>query len=148
MQLSFDDDSAEEDDDEEEHEHAIKPEGGQDDEVYKRLRLMIEGLIQSGKRALETKPEDFGDGWKGGAKVLSAEEVRSWIGADKEGHSTDADMEKRHGAQSNRPTSPWKVAEPHGEDISFSEDGVEALGLRPNPMPATPPPPIRIVPST
>jgi hypothetical protein len=145
MKLTFDDDTATEED--EEDEDPTKPEDGQDDEVYKRLRLMIEGLVQSGKRALETKPEDFGSGWKGGAKVLSAEEVRSWIGTDDDGHSTDADTERKREAQSSRSVSPWETAIPYEVDGFLTEEDSKAEAFERG-LVTPPPPPIRIVPST
>jgi hypothetical protein len=142
MKVSFEDDATDEDGGEDD-ENATKPEDGQDDEVYNRLRHMIDGLIQSGKRALESKPEDFGSG---GKKVLSAEEVRSWIGSEDDGHSTDADTVGKRKAESSRPVSPWKIAVPHESDGFLSEEDFNAerfeRGL------VTPPPPIRIVPST
>ncbi|KAF5368397.1 hypothetical protein D9758_002192 [Tetrapyrgos nigripes] len=59
-----------------------------DDETYRRLRLRMNDLIETGQRALEMKPKDFvdkvgnGGNWK---KVLSAEEVRDWRGSEGEG---------------------------------------------------------------
>ncbi|KAG5647724.1 hypothetical protein DXG03_008447 [Asterophora parasitica] len=47
------------------------------DEVYKRIKVILEGLLHAGRQALERKPDDF-PAVKGGAKVLSADEVRSW----------------------------------------------------------------------
>jgi hypothetical protein len=142
MKLSFDDTADEEEDEEE---YSTNPEDEQGDEVYKRLRLMIEGLIENGKRALETNPGDFIGSGKGGAKVLSAEEVRSWIGTDDYEHSTDEDS-KKYGAELNRPVSPQKVTVP--QDDSFEEE-VETLAFGSDSTPSTPPPPpIRIVPST
>lgn len=70
-----DDDGDGEDEEDSEVEDAAE---GNGDEIYKRVKLMLEGLISSGKKALETKVEDFAEGGKGGAKVLTAEEVKSW----------------------------------------------------------------------
>lgn len=69
---------------------------GNGDEIYKRVKLMLEGLISSGKKALETRVEDFVE-TKGVAKVLTAEEVKSWhrsndsgAGNDDNGSDTDS----------------------------------------------------------
>ena len=72
-ELDHDDTASENDDDEND-----EPPEGTEDEVYKRVRVIIDGLIETGKRALESKPEDFLEGGKGGTKVLHAEEVRTW----------------------------------------------------------------------
>ncbi|KAF9454188.1 hypothetical protein P691DRAFT_754951 [Macrolepiota fuliginosa MF-IS2] len=50
---------------------------GKDDDTYRRVKLMIENLLDSGRRALEETKEDYMDA-KGPAKVLTAEEVESW----------------------------------------------------------------------
>lgn len=68
----------EEGDDEDDDSEVENAAEGDGDEIYKRVKLMIESLISSGKKALETKIEDFQEGGKGGAKVLTAEEVQSW----------------------------------------------------------------------
>ena len=62
-------------DDEEEEEESSKD----GDRVYQRIKIILEGLLESGRRALETTAADFSQGAKGVvAKVLSAEEVRTW----------------------------------------------------------------------
>ncbi|KAF9270667.1 hypothetical protein L218DRAFT_993242 [Marasmius fiardii PR-910] len=53
-----------------------------DDNAFMRVRMLIDDLVESGRRALASKPEDFMAGGKGGAKVLTAEEVRSWRGSE------------------------------------------------------------------
>lgn len=50
---------------------------GKDDEPFNRVRLIIEGLLESGRNALNVKAEDFGP-TKGGAKVLHESEARNW----------------------------------------------------------------------
>lgn len=50
---------------------------GESDEIYRRIKHIIENLLEMGKKALEKTQEDFIDA-KGGAKVLTAEEVESW----------------------------------------------------------------------
>jgi hypothetical protein len=50
------------------------------DEGYLRVQGLIEGLISHAKAALESTPASLSgkESGRGGAKVLSAEEVRSW----------------------------------------------------------------------
>ncbi|KAF8445657.1 hypothetical protein L210DRAFT_2922578 [Boletus edulis BED1] len=47
-----------------------------EDETFQRIRGLIDNLIESGKRALETRPEDFRANLA--TKVLNADELRSW----------------------------------------------------------------------
>ncbi|KAG6889971.1 hypothetical protein C0995_012931 [Termitomyces sp. Mi166 len=58
------------DSDDEEEEDETK------DEVYVRIKAMLDGLLETGRRALESQPADFVQGSKGATKVLSADEVR------------------------------------------------------------------------
>ncbi|KAJ3551414.1 hypothetical protein NP233_g13085 [Leucocoprinus birnbaumii] len=51
--------------------------GKKSDETYRRIKFIIENLLETGKKALENTREDLMDA-KGGAKVLTAEEVESW----------------------------------------------------------------------
>jgi hypothetical protein len=84
------DDSAEEDEDE-------VGEGEKEsarDEVYERIKVILEGLLETGRRALESQPQDFLEGGKGGTKVLSAEEVRSW--RDFSGDTPDHEADQSH----------------------------------------------------
>lgn len=50
---------------------------GKSDETYRRIKLILENLLDTGRKALEKTKEDYMDA-KGGAKVLTAEEVESW----------------------------------------------------------------------
>ena len=45
--------------------------------TYRRIKLIIETLLETGQKALEKTKQDFIDS-RGGAKVLTAEEVESW----------------------------------------------------------------------
>jgi hypothetical protein len=112
------------------------PVEGQDDEVYQRIRVILEGLIESGKRALETKPDDFVGTSKGGAKVLSAEEVRNWGGLEA-------------GEATSRPITPSLLVEPDGgngseDPLSDFEDDDVSMSTGPGRTPSPQPPPIRI----
>lgn len=140
------DDTASEDD---EDENGADAEGGTQDEVYKRVKAIIEGLIETGQRALESQPGDFLEGGKGGAKVLHAEEVRMWRYSGSEGRENGG-LGLGDSLPSSRPISPSLVVVPDS-DIS-SEGEVEAItSFALDQSPATPgppgPPPITVTPS-
>lgn len=108
--------------------------------MYRRIKVILEGLLETGQRALETTPRDFPEPTKV-AKVLSAYEVP---------YLSD-DEEPREATSSQVPASPSHVAVPATSDEeSFrSEDEVEAMTLpRDSPPPSHPPsprpPPIQI----
>ena len=113
---------------------------GNGDEMYKRIKLIVDTLLQTGRKALETQVKDFPEGGKGGAKVLSPEELRDWHGLIEQDDSIqEADGDER------RPNNMLPEAE-----LSFdetSEDEVEAMTL-PNTSPQQTPPPILITEST
>ena len=143
------DDTAEEDDSEEEEEDeeaAKELLEGKADKAYQRVRVMIEGLLESGRRALESKPEDFVGSGKGGAKVLTAEEVRNWRGDDND-TETRSMLDVDASPSSSRPLTPSRVAVPDSDDGLGSEDEVEATLDEPDARPAAPLPPITITPS-
>ncbi|KAJ7161281.1 hypothetical protein C8R43DRAFT_992172 [Mycena crocata] len=133
------DDTADEDDDEpeeEEEEEVAEKAREEHDIMYRRIKVILEGLLESGRRALETTPQDFPEPVKV-AKVLSAYEVMS------------DDDEPRDTAGSKIPVSPSHVAVPDSDDDFRSEDEVEAMTLpRDSPPPSHPPspqpPPIRV----
>lgn len=110
---------------------------------------MLDGLIESGKRALEVRPEDLQEG-KGGTKVLSADEVRSWRrdssgdNSEAEGHTKDHDDTTRF----DRAISPARVVVPDAEAEFLSEEEVEAMTFASDsPAPSPKPPPIHVIPS-
>ena len=108
--------------------------------MYKRIKLMVDNLLQTGRKALETEVKDFPEGGKGGAKVLSPEELRDWHGSNEHDDDPTQDVERR-------PNNVLVEAE-----LSFdetSEDEVEAIIL-PNTPPQQSPttPPILITEST
>lgn len=127
-------DSEEVDEDEDEQELLE----GKDDEPYRRVKLILDTLLESCRRALESKPSDFVEGIKSGAKVLSAEEVRSWRGDDAEADSrsiTDADRDDDG--------HPHSVSAVDQEDQALeSEDEVEDSLFREASLP-----PITVTPS-
>ena len=106
---------------------------------------MIEGLLDSGRRALKSTPDDFVGAGKGGAKVLTAEEVRTWRGDDEKSF-LDADMDNAS-MSSSRPLTPSRVAVPDSDEETDSEDEVEASLLEPDISLPGNLPPITITPS-
>ncbi|PCH34223.1 hypothetical protein WOLCODRAFT_135573 [Wolfiporia cocos MD-104 SS10] len=94
---------------------------GKDDEAFQRVRGMIEGLLDACQRALETKPSDFIEHGRGGAKVLTAEEVRSWRGDVPE---SEADTRSLADADDDDDAEPSPAAGPSNH--------VEASPLRRN----------------
>ncbi|TFK77425.1 hypothetical protein BDN72DRAFT_42473 [Pluteus cervinus] len=81
VKSSLDHDDTEEEDDEDEDGRSgdgkEEEEEEDNDETYKRIKATLEGLIQFGRTALETKVE-IPPVEKPVAKVLSAEEVQTW----------------------------------------------------------------------
>jgi len=111
--VADDEDDGEDDDDDE----GDAAEDG--DEIYKRIKAILEGLLASGKRALERSTIEGG---KGGAKVLSAEEVRTW-----QGSSGDiSDHETRSPRDDDNIGTP--LPRPPSNELT-SEDEVEAMML-------------------
>ena len=107
VKSSLDDDD--EDDGEDDDDIEVTEETEDADEVFVRLKAMLENLVESAKRALETKVEDLG-GVGSAAKVLSAEEARSWhrnsLGDD----------------ESNQQLSPSRIAVPDSDDDTPLDD--------------------------
>jgi hypothetical protein len=105
------------------------------DVTYRRIKVILEGLLETGSRALETTPQDFPEPVKV-TKVLSAYEVPH-LHDDDEPEPPDA-----NGSQA--PASPSHVAVPDSSDEVglSSEDEVEAMTLpRDSPPPSHPPSP-------
>jgi len=114
--------STNQDDTSDEDENADDEDEDEDgDQVYKRIQLILEGLLDSGRRALETTTADFSKGAKGVAKVLNAEEVRTWRDSS--------------GGTPNHTT--------HTENIESGEE-VESIMLPGECSPQSPTPPILI----
>ncbi len=103
------------------------------DETYKRIKGILEDLLENGRRALRAEPRDF-QNQSYGVRVLSAEEVRSWrnnMGDDVSSiHSapTDAETDDEHLTQRN-PTTFSQVAasEDDSEKDPSRNDGEEAV---------------------
>ncbi|KZT30782.1 hypothetical protein NEOLEDRAFT_35844 [Neolentinus lepideus HHB14362 ss-1] len=140
---SVEEEEAEEDEEEED-------EDKNDDPAFERVKAMVEGLLQVGKRALETKPEDFAERTRGGTKVLTAEEVQSWQNRRGNGESEDPDTSMSQVAtegetsfDSSAPSSSY-LRVPDVDDESTSEEEVEALMSEPVLLHQAPIPPITI----
>lgn len=107
VKSSLDDDDEDDGEDDDDIEETEETEDA--DEVFDRLKAMLENLVESAKRALETKVEDLG-GVGSAAKVLSAEEARSWhrnsLGDD----------------ESNQQLSPSRIAVPDSDDDTPLDD--------------------------
>lgn len=131
----MDKDDTEEDEDEgEDGEEAP----GTGDETYLHVKLLLDNLLQAAKQALETKPSDFET--RGGAKVLSAEEVENW--RDHEAEPTRDNYSK---TSANTSLSPRRDNESNGDETFDSEDEVEALTMPSDSSPSSsPPPPILV----
>jgi hypothetical protein len=113
--------------------------GGDDDEhdgTYKRIKGILEELLETGRRALRAEPRDF-EKQCSGVKVLSAEEVRSWrnnMGDDiSSTHSapTDADTDDEHFPQRNPLTASQSaaVSEDDSEKAPSRYDDEEAIAM-------------------
>jgi hypothetical protein len=127
------DDTTDEDDDaDDKEEEEDRPNDG--DQMYKRIKAMLEALLDSGRKALEA---DFSKGAKGMAKVLNAEEVRTW--RDSGGtpdHETQIEQEDSNTIHQGVSSS--HVVFSDGENLE-SEEEVEAMMLPSDLSPQSPP---------
>jgi hypothetical protein len=145
VKSSLDHDDTASSDDEDENDADEERRDETHDEVYKRVKAIIEGLIETGQRALESTPEDFLEGSKGGAKVLHAEEVRMWRYSGGEGRE-DSHLGLGDSISSSRAISPSHVVVLDSDDIS-SEGEVEAITSFALDSAPGLPPPITVTPS-
>ncbi|KAJ7269423.1 hypothetical protein B0H12DRAFT_1229543 [Mycena haematopus] len=132
-----DDTGEDEDDDGEDEEEAVEAEKAREahDVTYRRIKVILEGLLETGRVALETTAQDFPEPIKI-TKVLSAYEVPD-LHADDEN-----DDEQPPEAKARVSTTPSHAAVPDSADDLTSEDEVEAMTLpRDSPPPSHPPSP-------
>jgi len=105
----IDDDEEEEDEEEAREENIIDDAHfGAEDATYMRVRALLDSLLESGRQALESKPEDFEPSTTGAkvTRVLHEVEARTWRngaydkdtdihidgdGAESSGYSSDED---------------------------------------------------------
>lgn len=119
-------------------------EDGAGDEIYARVKDMLDRLVESGKKALERTSDDFRQSLT--TKVLNADEVRTWRDSGQE-FDTILDGNGEDEVTLTRPLSPSHVAVPDSDD-DLSEDEVERLTLEPHTPPPAHLPPITITPSS
>ncbi|KAI9512882.1 hypothetical protein F5148DRAFT_972766 [Russula earlei] len=105
--------------------------GDEHDETYRRIKGMLEGLLEMGRRALRAEPRDFGTQGTG-VKVLSAEEVRSWQGGMGDVFSihsapTDAETDEEHHPPRRSPPSSRAAVPGDGEITSIKDDDERAV---------------------
>jgi hypothetical protein len=141
----------EEDDDDEEQQAVLD---GKTDESYRRVKTLLEGLLESGRQALESKPRDFVGTGTAATKVLSEEEARKWRRDDADSRSV-IDTEDRDNASVylsadgiHRPLTPSQVAIP--DDELNSEDDESEVSSHNEDMDeyrGSPLPPITVTPS-
>lgn len=118
--------------------------------MYKRVKLLLDGLITGGQRALESKPEDFLGTAKGGTKVLHADEVRNWR-RDSGGDVTLEDIDPSQ-LPDNDDTVGLGIADLHPNFVRVSgsdedsDDEPDAASVRRDSASSVPPP-ITITPS-
>lgn len=137
--LAHEEEAEEGDDDDDSEEGEDGP-----DEAYARVKDMLEGLLESGRKALEKTSDDFRQHLS--AKVLNADEVRSWRDSGQE-FDTVLDAHGRGDNAEIQVTvhlSPSHVAVPDSDADDLSEDEVERLTLEPDTPPPSHLPPIRI----
>ncbi|PPQ69781.1 hypothetical protein CVT26_014169 [Gymnopilus dilepis] len=98
------------------------------DETYKRIKVILENLLKSGQAALERQVKDFPEGsGRGGAKVLSPEEVKDWHGT--KGHDEHEDLED--GASDTENYHSFSIESEAGRDHNDDEaedDGYDDEG--------------------
>lgn len=114
---------------------------GKTDETYRRVKSLLETLIETGKRALESKPSDFAESSSHGVKVLSEEEVRNWRGDELDTKSLLEDDTASFISQSfadDEPSRPLILDGPDSEDeveasiiLATSDSADSAHGLPP-----------------
>jgi len=134
-------DMADDEDVDDEDDDNDNDDGDEHDETYRRIKGMLEDLLEMGRRALRAEPRDFGKQGSG-VKVLSAEEVRTWrgdIGDDLSSlHSapTDVETDDEHHPQRKPPTfsqardieiSPSKDDDERTVEMGDDEHGTESL---------------------
>ncbi|KAG8219568.1 hypothetical protein J3R82DRAFT_519 [Butyriboletus roseoflavus] len=111
------------DDDDDDDDDSDVQEGG--DETFQRVRGLIDSLIKSGKKALETRPEDFRATLA--TKVLNADELRSWRDSGQRTSMRNSYMDKQDADDEtvHSHLSPALVAIPDSSSTSSAESDKE-----------------------
>ena len=122
------------------------------DEIYKRIKVILDSLLKSGQAALERQVKDFPEGGKGGAKVLSPEELKDYHGDQGQDLGGEGIHEQRLELGQHRERDQHDDDIPTEADMSFdsvgndtlnytSEDEVESMTIPAGSPPSSPPPP-------
>lgn len=121
------------------------------DEIYKRIKVILDSLLKSGQAALEKQVKDFPEGGKGGAKVLSPEELKDYHG-DQDQDLSNHERRRLELGQDREQDQHDDDDMPSEADMSFdsvgndsvnyiSEDEVESMTIPAGSPPSSPPPP-------
>ena len=148
-----DDDDDDDVDDEDEQDDGNDKEDNEKDEIYERIKVLIDTLLKTGRSALEKQIQDFPEGGKGGAKVLTAEEVRDWHQSAHPSDLHDLDLkyddhhegdEEHHGEldDDNIPSNAATSFEERigNNSLTVSEAEVEAMTIPDDYSPSNTPP--------
>jgi hypothetical protein len=112
------------------------------DEIYERIKILIDSLLKTGQRALEKQANDFPESGKGGAKVLTAEEVMDWHQST-DGREYDDDNNIRADDGHHTQETGFDdgiIEQASNESFTASEAEVEAMTIPSDCSPSTPPP--------
>ncbi|KAI6120662.1 hypothetical protein EDD16DRAFT_828977 [Pisolithus croceorrhizus] len=126
VKLSFPNDGVDEPDgDDDDSEDAE----GLEDAGFERVKCLLDTLIQSGKRALESTPEEFRNN---SAKVLNADEVRSWRDSERFTASTATRSDDIHDEDRDNQTTRSRLSlalvTVPGSDCESSLESVDVEG--------------------
>ncbi|KIJ66223.1 hypothetical protein HYDPIDRAFT_38600 [Hydnomerulius pinastri MD-312] len=135
VKATVSDDGGDDDEDEDDSEEA---EEGTADDTFQRVRGLIDGLIESGKRALERQPEDFRESLA--AKVLNADEIRFWRDSGQRAAMGEAHLDKQDADDEtiHSRLSPAFVAMPDSDAYSLAgseRDLASDAASRASPLP-------------
>lgn len=121
----IDDDEDEEEVEEEAEDGDDEAQFGAEDATYMRVRALLDNLMESGRQALESKPEDFEPDMKGTkvTRVLHEVEARTWRD-EAAGTSIDKDGTESSEHSSDEDDSAFDA---QGNGSSRSEDEVEDM---------------------
>jgi len=126
-------------DDEEDIDEEEQDVEGEKDEIYERIKILIDSLLKTGQRALEKQANNFPETGKGGAKVLTAEEIMDWHqGTD--GCEYDHDNDNHDDDTQETGFDDGMIEKAANESLTASEAEVEAMTVPSDFSPSTPPP--------
>ncbi|KAF8971712.1 hypothetical protein BDZ97DRAFT_1901432 [Flammula alnicola] len=132
---------------------------GHGDEIYKRIKVILDGLLKMGQEALEKQVKDFPEGGRSAAKVLSPEELKDYHGSsglepeEHEGENasmtsrtrSENDVRQRHDLDTDDiPPEADSSFDDIGDLTMTSEDEVEDMMISGFSPPSSSPPPIVI----